>query len=265
MLGWRTPAEAAAAPPALPPGKRARLLYLPRAGLAGAPWAWVLLPRRSSAGPAQIPALLGRGGCGAWAPGLRCVRGTGGGLWGGQSPVRAWPGGAAAPGAGRDHRERGRMRGCGMQTQRPMAAREDGLVPWQQPMAARGGDRRRLWGVGASARVQGLRVQGGDPHHGKGAPRGPRPRVPHPILRWNGLLESPAAGSAEFESKISSSGCYIRILGEGGGKLPGSGRKPLPTDLSGLVRMGQDGIALGMQAGPSRVLAGIGGGGVGWG
>lgn len=64
-----------------------------------------------------------------------------GGVPEGQSPVPAWPGGAAAPGAGRDHRKRaGEDAGCGMQALGPMAAREDELVPWQQPIATRGGD-----------------------------------------------------------------------------------------------------------------------------
>lgn len=63
------------------------------------------LPSTQGSAPLTVAHGLGRG--------LRGLGGAGGGLRGGQSPVPAWPGGAAARGAGRDHRARGRARGAG--------------------------------------------------------------------------------------------------------------------------------------------------------
>lgn len=115
--GQRPPAEAEDAPPALHPGKRAA--YFISLGLG-----W-------------------RGRRGAWVPGLRGLGGAGRGFRGGQSPVPACPGGAAAPGAGRDHRERGRMRDAGCscrgQSQRGKKAWCHGNSQWRP----QGGDQRR--------------------------------------------------------------------------------------------------------------------------
>lgn len=153
-----TPSRGGGPAPCPPPREARRLLYL------GLGW---------------------QGRRGAWVPGLRGLGGGGRGLWGGQSPVPAWPGGAAAPGAGRDHRERGRMRdaGCGMQAPWPIAAREDGLVPWQQPMAAPGRGPAAATGRRASGRVQGLRVQrkGGEPPPREGGASRSRTLCPPPV------------------------------------------------------------------------------------
>ena len=101
--------------------------------------------RAATPAPPKFPVLRGWGGRGARAPGLRGFGGAdeGSALDKAQSGPRQ-----AAPSLRALGETTASGGGCGMQARRPMAAREDGLVPWQQPMAARGGDRRRLRGFG---------------------------------------------------------------------------------------------------------------------
>lgn len=148
-----------------------------------------------------------------------------------------------------------------MQVQRPMTAREDGLVPWQQPMAAWGGDRRRLRGVGPPRRFRFCVCWGEEgwglvvvvKPSGEGGALRTRTPCPLPHFWVKCLLEPPAAGSADFESKTSSLGCYIRILEVCGeqASVPGARAGSAPSHWVGpsLVWMGQGGTQCGIQAG----------------
>lgn len=75
----------------------------------------------------------------------------------------------------------------------------------------------------------------------------PRTRTPCPLPHFwvKRLLEPPAARSAEFESKTSSLGCYIRILEVCGEEAPVAGARAgsAPSHRVGpsLVWMGQGG------------------------
>lgn len=102
-------------PPCPPPKEGVRLLYFIGVGLAAVQCCELGSSslRAATPAPPKLPVFQGWGGRGAQAPGLRDFGGSGRGLQGGQSPVWASTGGAASQGAGRDHRERGRMRdGC---------------------------------------------------------------------------------------------------------------------------------------------------------
>lgn len=67
------------------------------------------------------------------------------------------------------------------------------------------------------------------------------------------------AGSAEFDSKPSSLGCYIRILRWREGSSRGRTESPSLKIQPGLVRMGQSRPGLGFQLDPHpRILAGVG-------
>ena len=69
--------------------------------------------RAATPAPPKVPVFQGWGGRVAQVPGLRDFGGSDRGIRGGQSPVWASSGGAAAQDAGRDHRERRKMRdGC---------------------------------------------------------------------------------------------------------------------------------------------------------
>lgn len=152
--GDRDPQQRRRRAPCPPPREARCLLYLTRAGLAGAPRG------------------VGSGSPGSWRRRQRVPGRTKPGPGLPRRRRRSW-GWARPPRAGEDA-------GCGMQPPRPIAAREEGLVPWQQPMAAPGRGPAAAAGRRASGRVQGLRVQRGvNPLQGKGAPRGLGLRVPH--------------------------------------------------------------------------------------
>lgn len=149
-------------PPVLHPGKRAAYFFSLRLGWAGLGWAGEsttglgLPPFAQLRGPTLDPGPPGPEqprSAGSGTPGSRR---RGQGALKRTKPCAGLAGSAAAQDAGRDHREQGVGKredaGCRMQVLRPMTAREDGLVPWQQPMAAWGGHQRRLRGVGPPRR-----------------------------------------------------------------------------------------------------------------
>lgn len=158
--GWNghISAEAEAGPPALNPRKRAAYLSPSGwAGLADAPRAWVLLPRRNSETPLEILALLGLGGRGALALGFWGLRGAGRGLRGGQRLVRAWQ---AAPPL-RVLGETTASGGCGMRDAGAAANGGAGRRAGAMATANGGQGRGQAAAAGrlASSGVQGLRVR----------------------------------------------------------------------------------------------------------
>lgn len=113
--------------PCPPPKEGARLLYFIGVGLAAVRCRGLgsFSLRAATPAPPKLPVFQGWGGSGVQAPGLRDFGGSDRGLQGGQSPVWASPGGAAAQGAGARPPRAGEDAGW-MQARRPMTAREDG-------------------------------------------------------------------------------------------------------------------------------------------
>lgn len=180
--------------------KARRLLILLKLGWAGGhPRAWVPLPWRNSETPLESLALLGQGGRGGAGSGIP-------GSWrpeqvalGRTKASAGLAGGAATRGAGRDHRERGRMRdaGCtrGDQWRRGKTGWCHGNSQWR-PGAGTGGGRGASGLLAHSGAACAGVVVGEMKPSGKGGACKTRTPCPPQHSGVKGLLECPPAGSA---------------------------------------------------------------------
>lgn len=214
-VGVETPCRGGGRAPCPPPGRARPLLYLTLAGLGEAPRAgsWSHGAARRLRPRSRRP--WARAAAGRGLRGLGCA---GKGLRSGQSPVQAWQATPRLRALGETTASGG---GCGMQALRPMEAREDGLVPWQQPMAVRGGARRPPPGMGLRDGSGTACAVGEAPPP---RPRGQGPPCPPLHFAVKRLLEPPAAGSAEFALKHPALGVTSESCGAGWGVGSSHGR-----------------------------------------